>query len=110
MKPVRTYEVSVYGYTSVLYSARSPAKARARAYRDFCEIICSKTFHEFLVESSVRRVPDPPGAGERIMVAGLPATRCIGHGQYVPFMRDDGNDVLFAHPSDVAPLKITPGD
>jgi len=29
----------------------------------------------------VLRVTDPPGIGERIMVAGLPAMRVIAHGQ-----------------------------
>jgi hypothetical protein len=58
-----------------------------------------------LAISSVRRVPDPPGIGERILVNGLPATRVIGHGHghYVHFMRDDGDVVLLSHPADVAP-------
>lgn len=102
MKPIRTYAVHVDGYTSALYSARSPGKARARAWRDFCSVY-QKTFKEFLAISYVLRVADPPGIGERILVAGLPATRVIGRSdQYVWFMRDDSDVVLCSHPADVS--------
>jgi hypothetical protein len=37
------------------------------------------------------------------MVAGMPATRVIGFGQYVYFMRDDSDAILCSHPSDVTP-------
>jgi len=104
MKPIRTYKVHVYGFNSdTLYSARSPSKARAQAWRLFNEVY-SKSFHEFLVISRVQRVPDPPGIGQRILVAGEPATRVIGYGQYVHFMRDDSDVVLLAHPADVSPM------
>ena len=104
LPPIRTYEVAVYGYGEVRYSARSPGKARAKAWRDFNAVLHPKTFHEFLVISRVRCIPDPPGIGERIMVAGLPATRCIGYGQYVWFMRDDSDVLLCSHPADVTPV------
>lgn len=99
--PVRTYEVSVDGYSEVNYSARSPAKARARAWRDYSSMYeCS--FHRFLCMSRIRAVPNPPGIGQRIMVAGLPATRCLGgQGHYVYFMRDESDAILCAHPADV---------
>ncbi len=101
MKPIRTYEVSVRGFPPALYSARSPAKARARCYREYCATFDGVSFGEFLSRSSVRRASDPPGIGERIIVGGLPATRVIGYGQYVHYMRDDSDTVLCSHPLDV---------
>ncbi len=103
MKSIGVYSVRVEGYGSAQYAARSPAKARARAWRDFCEIIGAIPFADFLRRSLVRRVPNPPGHGDRIMVLGSPATRVFseGHDHYVSFMRDDGDVVLFAHPADV---------
>lgn len=103
MSEVRTYSVSVEGYGPQTYCARSPAKARARAYRDY-QVVSTKTFGEFLSISSIRRIDNPPGVGDRIMVSGLPATRvyhpCAGSG-YTWFMRDDSDVVLCSHPADV---------
>ena len=107
LRPIRTYAVAVSGFDGdAIYSARSPAKARARAYYDFLSCYQNTTFHDFLVRSSVRRVPDPPGVGQRILVGGKPATRCysMSCGSNVPFMRDDGDVVLLSHPLDVEPM------
>ena|ERR1700674_3000836 len=101
MRPIRSYKVAVSGYGEVLYSARSPEKARYRAYQDFCSVF-EKSFRDFLAISRVRRVEDPPGVGQRILVAGLPATRVHGYGQYVHFMRDDSDVVLLSHPADAS--------
>jgi hypothetical protein len=57
--------------------------------------------------SSIKRVPNPPGIGEHILVGGLPATRVIGFGQYTHFMRDDSDTILLAHPSDVCAVSPT---
>lgn len=103
-KPIKTYSVSVQGFPDgALYSARTPAQARARAWRDFNSAY-DATFREFLSISTLRRVPDPHGIGERIMVAGEPATRVIGYGQYVHYMRDDSDVILCSHPLDVTPF------
>jgi hypothetical protein len=61
--PPRPYVVSVDGYGEVHYSELSASKARFRAYRDFCDAIARKTFHEFLVMSRVRRAK--PSEGKR---------------------------------------------
>lgn len=103
MKPIRTYSITVDGYGGGLYSARSPAKARATAYRDF--LICAEiTFKDFLKRAVLRRVPDPEYAGKRIVVGGQPATTVVGHGQYVWYMRDDSDTRLCSHPLDVQRL------
>lgn len=103
MSAIRTYSVRVEGFDSQLYSARSRSKARAAAWADFADA-WDISFKEFLRVSTVRAVPNPPGIGERIIVAGLPATRVIGGGQYIAFMRDDSDIVLFSHPADVQPF------
>lgn len=105
MKPIRTYQVLVKGFGPILYSARSPSKARAACWRDY-QVLDDRltTFKDFLRMSHISRAPDPPGIGERILVAGKPATRVIGHGQYVHFMRDDSDAILKAHPADVMKL------
>lgn len=103
MKPVRTFGVTVRGYPEMTYSARSPGKARARCYRDYCSTFDNVTFKDFLSRSTVRVIENPPGVGERIIVLGRPATRCFGYGaNRIYFMRDDEDVVLCAHPSDVA--------
>lgn len=107
MKPIRTYGVKVLGFPTALYSARSPAKARAAAWRDY--IICEDvSFKRFLILSSISRQPDPAGVGARVLIGGEPATTVYGHSsQYVWFMRDDSNMRLCSHPLDVLPLMTT---
>ena len=96
--------MTVQGFPEgALYSARSPAKARAAAWRDF-NSAHDASFREFLSISTLRRAPDPPGIGQRIMVGGEPATRVIGYGQYVHYMRDDSDVILCSHPLDVTPM------
>ena len=104
MRPIRTYSISVDGYGSGMYSARSASKARAAAYRDFLSA-CEITFKEFLQRSSLMRVADPPGVGKRVLIGGEPATTVYGHSsQYVWWMRDDSDVRLCSHPLDVEPL------
>lgn len=107
MQPIRTYQVIVRGFPPILYSARSPSKARAACWHDY-QVMDDRltTFRDFLAMSSIRRVPDPPGIGERILVAGGPATRVIGHGQYTHFIRDGSDVILLAHPSEVAAVPV----
>jgi hypothetical protein len=64
-KHQRTYAVSVDGYGEAHYTAPSAGKARAQAYRDFCDTIARKTFHEFLAMSRVRRVTPSEGKETR---------------------------------------------
>jgi hypothetical protein len=114
VKPVRIYEVSVDGWGEAKYSARSPGKARARAYSDWTSAAgSSKSFGEFLTMSRVRRVAETPGHGDRIVVSGRTVTRVyhplIGNGA-VFYMRDDGDEVLSSHPLDVSPAPAVQGE
>lgn len=105
MRPIRTYEITVRGFPPMLYSARSPAKARARCWRDYQVLDDRETkFLDFLKMSTICTVTNPPGIGERILVCGKPATRVIGHGQYTHFMRDDSDEIILAHPSEVSTI------
>jgi len=105
VKPIRTYSVTVEGYAPVLFSARSPSKARWLAYQAYTEAFdCS--FTRFLaLLGSVRQVDNPPGIGARFLVCGRPATRVLGRSpEGLYFMRDDSDVIMVAHPSEIAPL------
>lgn len=105
MKPIRTYEVAVAGFSPGKYSARSPGKARARAWSEYASTFNATSFKDFMRISRVSRVADPPGCGERIIVNGQTVTRIfhplMGAGS-VYFMRDDSDGVFNAHPLDVS--------
>jgi hypothetical protein len=53
--PPRMFAVSVYGFGEAHYTATSAGKARAMAYRQFCDAVGGRTFHWFLVNSRVWR-------------------------------------------------------
>ena len=104
MKPIRTYAIEVSGYSPALYSARSPAKARWRAFQDY-GVVSTCTFAEFLARSTIRRADNPKGVGDRILVCGKPATRVIGRspvGNY--YMYDDSDVIYTAHETEIEPL------
>ena len=114
MKPIRTFEVTVTGFPPLKYAARSIGKALARAYSDYTAATNAIGFANFMGISRARRVEDPPGCGERIVVAGETVTRVYDHrhvaGGPVYFMRDDSDAVLCSHPRDVsAPADLDKG-
>lgn len=104
MKPIRTYAVTVKGYGEALYSARSPGKALARAFKSFGSV-SDGPFGEFMKIATARRVKDPPGCGERILLtSGETVTRVYdptGSSAAVFYMKDDSDFVLCSHPLDV---------
>lgn len=51
----RWFVANVYGYGDARYMALSAGKARAQAYRAFCDAIGHRDFHWFLINSRVRR-------------------------------------------------------
>jgi hypothetical protein len=106
---IKTYEVSVIGYPSAPYSAKSAGRARAIAWREYSE--CRNcTFKDFMRISAVRRIPNPPGVGEAIMVGGKLGFRAVGwNGQYVRFVWPDSDVVLCSHPLDVSAVQSLTG-
>jgi len=103
LRPIRTYEVRIDGYGEATYSARSPSKARARAWRDFTSV-WEWSFHEFLCRSSVRRVPDPPYF-RRALIAGKLGTIIYSPHNGIRFMRDNSDEIFSAHESEIKPLE-----
>ena len=100
-RQIRTFSVTVQGFPPHNYSARSRGKALAQAWRAYRSTFDASEFRDFLRIATARQVPNPPGIGDRILVGGLPATRVIGWGQYVYFMRDGSDEILCSHPLDV---------
>lgn len=104
MRPIRTYAIKVEGFSPVLYSARTPAKARWRAYQDY-GVVSTCSFAEFLRRSTISRADNPPSVGDRILVCGKPATRVIGrtpNGNY--YMHDDSDVIYTAHETEIKPM------
>jgi hypothetical protein len=54
-RPLCTYAVEVSGFSPVYFQAASPSKARAMAYRAFCDAYARWSFHKFLIHSRVWR-------------------------------------------------------
>lgn len=101
---IRTYSVTVRGFElePVRISARSPSKARAAAWRYYLSYDDSCSFSRFLSMSTIQRIENPAGVGDRILVGGLLATRVLGNGgQGIAFMRDDSDAIFYSHPGDV---------
>jgi len=106
MKPIRTYAVTVSNYGDAIYSARSPQKARAQAFRAFRNVNDKLTFCQFTKMSSVRQIKDPPGVGERVRIGGEVVTVVYHplmspHQGSVWYMRDDSDVVMCSHRLDV---------
>jgi len=106
LKPIRTYAARVEGFPEILYSARSPGKARALCFRDWCSGCGGDraNFSGFLRFSTVRRCEAPKGVGERILVCGKPATRVIRGSARMSrnlFMYDDGDAIMICHDSEI---------
>ncbi len=53
--PPRDFVVSLYGWGEARYTATSAGKARAMAYRAFCDAVGRRDFHWFLINSRVWR-------------------------------------------------------
>jgi hypothetical protein len=54
-KPPRAFVVSVHGWGDARFTALTAGKARAMAYRQFCDAIGSRDFYWFLINSRVWR-------------------------------------------------------
>ncbi len=108
-RTVRTYSVTVRGFEHepVKISARTASKARAQAWHLYCHYDDSCTFRQFLGMSTICRIENPPGVGDRVMIGGILATRVLGNGgQYVAFMRDDNDSIFYSHPLDVESVHV----
>jgi hypothetical protein len=113
MGPIKTFEAQVRGFPPFLISARTRSQAMAQVFRSYQHYDDSATFKRFLTLCRCVRVPDPDYVGQRILVSGKPATKCIANGgspsgHYVYFMFDDSDTILCSNPSDVVPMSPIP--
>jgi hypothetical protein len=102
---LRRFVVTVEGMGEGLYLATSRGKAMSDAWR--CDAFSHLTYGEFLKIARCRLDHYQPKPCE-ITVGG---ERCWGlgnNGQYVQFVRPDGEFVLNSHPLDVLPEDIRP--
>jgi len=97
---LKTYSVTVQGFSPHTFFAATPGRARVRAWHSYSSgYPCS--FKEFMSISSCRRADDPPGLGRKITVGGKPAYSVPtehGHPEYV---FPDTDVILNTHPLDL---------
>ena len=98
---LKPYTVKVQGFDPITYFAPSHGVARAKAWRGYCSYN-DINFGEFMRISTVRRAPNPPGYGDRIIVADKPAYR-IPDRFGTHFVRPNDTVVMSCHPSEVRP-------
>jgi len=96
---LKTYHVTVRGFSPIPYYAASAGKARATAWRDYGSAYnCS--FKEFLQIATIRRAQDPENLGKKVTVSGLPAYQ-VPHNLGTGFVRPGCETIFFSHPNDV---------
>lgn len=102
---LKAFEVTVQGFEPIIYSGRTAAKARRRAYRDYCSYDDRCTFAAFLKISTVRRAPHHDARHKRVLVCGKAATIIIHPNRTDLFVYDGSDDVMSAHPTEIEELK-----
>lgn len=100
MNEVRAYQVTVEGFPPMSYSARSPGKARARAWQDY-QAAYECDFKQFMRISRVTRAPWEDGRHTRVLVNGKPATLVIHPYRRDLFIYDGSDHVMCAHHSEI---------
>lgn len=98
---LKRYNVSVVGFSDVVFCASTPGRARSRAWDAYNSAYpCS--FKRFLQISRVTRNHQPLAHfGDPITVGGEPAF-FVGYagGNSIHFVRDDSDDVRLTHELD----------
>ncbi len=97
---LRRYEITVTGWGSGIYLAKTRGKAMADAWRS--DAFLGYTFAEFLRMARCRLTAYQPVPDE-ITVSGKRALGLGHNGQYVQFVYPEKDVVLNAHPLDVLP-------
>ncbi|MFT4097044.1 MAG: hypothetical protein QM651_07955 [Rhodoblastus sp.] len=98
---VGTWSISVEGYGSARYVARTKSAATYAAYVDFSDTR-QISFRDFLARIQVLRLPNEGDVGRPILVAGEPAIHCGERGGRVRFVyRDRKGAPLLAHPCEI---------
>lgn len=102
---LRRYVVTVAGWGEATHLATSRGKAMADAWR--CDAFNGYSFGEFLKFARCRLDWYQPQPRE-ITVGGEQCWGLGNNGQYVEFVRPNGDHVLHSHPLDVLPEDIRP--
>lgn len=105
MAELRAYQVAVTGFPPAIYSARTPAKARTRAWHDY-QAAYECTFKEFMRLARVTRAAWEDGRHTHVLVSGKPATLVIHPYRRDLFMYDGSDNVMCAHHSEIEPMPI----
>jgi len=100
---LKQFRVSVDGFDSHVYHARSRQKALANAWRDFCSYRDDVDFKAFLRMARAQQEEPDERLGEPIIVGGRPAFYVSHNRQYIRFVRPDTDVILSSHPFDVEP-------
>jgi hypothetical protein len=69
---IKTYSVTVRGFenASIKIWARTPSEARAQAWRSYLSFDDGCSFTKFVTMSTIKRIENPPGVDDRILVGG----------------------------------------
>ncbi len=100
---LKQFRVSVSGFDSHPYHARSRQKALADAWRNFCSYRDDVAFKDFLKMARALQEEPSERFGEAIIVGGKPAFYVSHNQQYIQFVRPDSDVILNGHPFDVEP-------
>jgi hypothetical protein len=104
---VRQWRVTVNGYGSGLYVAKSRGMALSQAF--LCDAFCQMKFKDFLrIANATGEQPDER-FGEQITVGGRPAFWVGCNRQYMQFVRSGSDVVMHSHPYDVEPPEARRG-
>ena len=95
-----TWGEFLHHHVQVVYFAKSPAQARARAYQHW--LSCNEgTFLNFMKMSRARKTKPADDFGAPITVEGRPAFFLKHDGHYISFCYPGSDQVLLSHPLDV---------
>jgi hypothetical protein len=103
---VKAWDVTVDGYGTGRYIAKSRGKALAKAWG--CDAFSHLTYGAFLKVARCRKGEMGPLEGKQITVGGRPAYFVSNDLQYVQFVRPGSDVVMNSHPYDVEPEEFRP--
>lgn len=107
---LRSWRVSVVGFDSHIYHARSRGMALSRAFSDFRSYRDDVGFKDFLrmARAWAEREPNPR-FGEPITVGGKPAFWVDCNRAYIQFVLPGCDVIMNSHPYDVEPPEARRG-
>lgn len=105
---VRPFAVSVPGFSTYAYVARSRGQALSHAWASWSSI-GGGSFKDFLRIARCRAAAPDPRFGEKIVICGQPAFYVGHNSQYIQFVRPGSDVILNAHPLDVEPPEARRG-